>query len=183
VATDSLTANLEEVGIINLTRVDMDGEPLLSFLELIHEASGVEAFSRQVGLPLDLDLMAIRDQVEGYRGLIWTIVSEKEKVPVGLYACQPEPEYPIPGCEKYWQVSPFVFEPFRGMGIIYHTITFMHQELISRQIPGSLAFTWESDHSQTRLWRKLGYQFLGRTWIAGETTQGWKLVWSKTFSS
>lgn len=159
--------------------MDIHNEPPLMLLQLIHEASKDDSICREVGIPSNMEFVAINDWLKSYQGLVWAVTSEKNKTPLALYLCKPELEFPAFGCEEYWQISPLVLEPFRGNGIIYHTIPFVHQELKARQIPGLAAFTWENDHSPTRLWRKLGYRFLGRVWAADETNRGWKLVWSR----
>ena len=150
----------------------------LSVLDLMQKASQDSEICRAIGMPSNLPYTDAHDWLLRHSGLLWSIGSSEHNTPVGLYLARKVEESITAEYSGYWEISPFILAEYRGVGIIYQTIPHIHQHFRSMGVPGLHAFTWEKQHSSTRLWRKLGYSLLGRTWCDGGGDPGWKFIWA-----
>lgn len=161
----------------------ISGEKIpLSVLDLMQKASQDSEICRAVGMPNNLPYTDAHDWLSRHSGLLWSINSTEHNASVGLYLTRKVEEPETEEYLGYWEISPFILAEYRGRGIIYQTIPVIHQHFRSMGIPGLHAYTWEKQHSSTRLWRKLGYSLLGRTWCESGEPPGWKFIWAHSLS-
>lgn len=143
---------------------------------MLCEASLCPEIPRAVGLPSAVNEVAAWTWLASQPGHSWEILTRDECA--GCVLTRPVTDSVAPEYEGYWEISAFVLPRFRGLGLVYRTMPTIHEHLRALGVPGVHAFTWESDHSPTRLWRKMGYTLLGRDWVEQEGEAAWQCVWA-----
>lgn len=143
---------------------------------MLCEASLCHDITRAVGLPSAIKEVEAQTWLESQPGPAWEILLGNKSA--GGVLTRPMPTPVAPEFDGYCEVSAFILPRFRGRGLLYRAMPAIHEYLRTQGVPGVHAFTWEADHSPTRLWRKMGYSLLGRDWVGQASERAWQCVWA-----